>query len=87
MAGWLSENEAARISRRSTRTIRSWRRAGLVRWRRVGGRVMIDQGSVYTAIARARQRQEGYELRKPPRCAGPGRGRRDSNPLVDPVLF
>ena len=51
---WLRANEAARLARVSTRTMRRWVSLGLVRASRpAGGRVLIDRDALHAFIDNA----------------------------------
>jgi hypothetical protein len=70
---WVGGDEAARIVKRTTRTIRSWAHNGHVRYRTTTNGREYEAGSLLQA---KRDAQARYDNR--PIIAGPGRARKET---------
>jgi excisionase family DNA binding protein len=49
---WLSDKEAARVFNVSVRTVKRWRKGGILPYRKLGGRVLIPANAVHAPTDR-----------------------------------
>ncbi|MBT2266427.1 helix-turn-helix domain-containing protein [Rhodococcus erythropolis] len=77
---WLDVWDATRYVNRSTKTLHRWRKEGLVKVGRGGGRWYFDKDSLRAARMLCERKQMGSQLqfrnRRGFELAGPGRGHR-----------
>lgn len=79
---WLDEDTACKYAGRSSRTLREWRRLGVVDWGRRGGRIVYEQSSLVSALADAEARYRDRRI-----VPGWGRGHKRSLPGESLLLF
>lgn len=82
---WVDEFEALRITGRSARTLRKWRKAGLIRRRMRAGVHVFEVGELTAAKADSERRAVEYRF-LPGQPGGPGRPPHPARPKIAQLL-